>query len=101
MRTHNPNSKKLEDYLKTSKGISVLRQIKGIKALPNAFINHLDSQPELLTLQQIADFLGLSKKTIRNFIKYGFLKKNNGYIPKKSLIKFIETLKNDKNGLEN
>lgn len=82
----------IEEYLQTPRGRSISNQIKGIKTLPDAFINHLDEYPDLLELQQVANFLGLTKQTILVHIKEGFLKEKDGFVVKQSLIQWLSVI---------
>ncbi len=82
----------IEEYLQTAWGKGVQYRIKGLRTIPNAFINHLDEQPELLTHQRAGDFIGLSKQTIKKLVVEGLLEEKDGFVLKQSLIEWIEGL---------
>lgn len=82
----------MNEYLLTNSGKAIQNIIKGLKNIPQAFINHLDEQPGLLSHQRVADFLGLRKKTVQDHVKKGFLKEENGLVVKQSLIDWINEL---------
>jgi response regulator of citrate/malate metabolism len=82
----------IEEYLQTSWGKGMQYRIKGLKTLPIASINHLDEQPEWLTHQQVADFIGLSKGTIKKYVGMGFFQERDGFVLKQSLIEWIDEL---------
>lgn len=72
--------------------INILKdRIASLKNIPDAIINHLEDKPDLLTYEEVSNYLGF-RKVIKECTEQGILKEVNGLITKQSLIELIESV---------